>query len=86
MVKHLKLLLGICLTLSACVASGSQSLTTGTSFNPSESNTYMTVKSNLPDLGPAADFNGTSWINTDVPLTLASLRGKVILVEFWTFG
>jgi hypothetical protein len=46
----------------------------------------MTVKSNLPDLGPAADFNNSPWINTDTPLTLSVLRGKVILVEFWTFG
>jgi thiol-disulfide isomerase/thioredoxin len=28
--------------------------------------------------------NGT-WINSD-PLRLAHLRGKVVLVEFWTFG
>jgi hypothetical protein len=46
----------------------------------------MTVKSNLPDLGPAADFNSSPWINADAPLTLSALRGKVILVEFWTFG
>ncbi len=89
MAKRLKFLFGICLAISACVASGSQSLTTGispTPLNPSETNKPMTVKNNLPDLGPAADFNNTPWINTDAPLTLASLRGKVILVEFWTFG
>ncbi len=89
MLERLKFLFGICLTISACVASGSQSLTTGapsTALNPSESNKPMTVKSNLPDLGPAADFNNTPWINTDVPLTLSVLRGKVVLVEFWTFG
>lgn len=89
MLKRLKFLLGICLTISACVASGSQSLTAGTpstALNPSESNKPMTVKSNLPDLGSAADFNNTPWINTDAPLTLSVLRGKVVLVEFWTFG
>lgn len=26
-----------------------------------------------------------NWINSD-PLTLAKLRGRVVLVEFWTFG
>ena len=40
----------------------------------------------LDDLGPAAAFTGiTAWINS-APLTLASLRGKVVLVHFWTFG
>ena len=39
----------------------------------------------LENLGPAPDFAGiTAWINSD-PLTIASLRGKVVLVEFWTF-
>ncbi|MBA2381339.1 MAG: redoxin family protein [Chloroflexi bacterium] len=40
----------------------------------------------LEDLGNAPELTGiTDWINTD-PLTLASLRGKVVLVHFWTFG
>ena len=40
----------------------------------------------LPDLGPAPDFIGGPWINTAPPPTLDSLHGKVVLVEFWTFG
>lgn len=40
----------------------------------------------LPDLGPAPDFNNEIWLNTDQPLNLESVRGKVVLVEFWTFG
>jgi cytochrome c biogenesis protein CcdA/thiol-disulfide isomerase/thioredoxin len=40
----------------------------------------------LEDLGPAPEFSGiTAWINSQ-PLTLASLRGKVVLVHFWTFA
>lgn len=40
----------------------------------------------LEDLGPAPELSGiTAWINSS-PLTLASLRGKVVLVHFWTFG
>jgi hypothetical protein len=38
---------------------------------------------------PASDFaGGTKWLNTpgEGPLTLAALRGKVVLVEFWTAG
>jgi cytochrome c biogenesis protein CcdA/thiol-disulfide isomerase/thioredoxin len=40
----------------------------------------------LQDLGPAPELAGiTDWINS-APLTLASLRGKVVLVQFWTFA
>jgi cytochrome c biogenesis protein CcdA/thiol-disulfide isomerase/thioredoxin len=40
----------------------------------------------LDDLGPAPELTRIdAWINTD-PLTIGSLRGKVILVEFWTFA
>lgn len=33
----------------------------------------------------APEFANGIWINSD-PLTLAKLRGRVVLVEFWTFG
>ena len=39
--------------------------------------------------GPAPAFTGiTTWLNTpgDKPITLASLRGKVVLVDFWTYS
>ena len=40
----------------------------------------------LEDLGRAPEFAGIdAWINSE-PLTIRSLRGKVVLVEFWTFG
>jgi cytochrome c biogenesis protein CcdA/thiol-disulfide isomerase/thioredoxin len=45
--------------------------------------------SKLPRYGPAPGFAGIShWLNTpgDRPLTLASLRGKVVLVDFWTYS
>jgi thiol-disulfide isomerase/thioredoxin len=37
---------------------------------------------------PAPELVGTSWLNTPggKPLTLASRRGKVTIVHFWTFG
>ena len=43
-------------------------------------------RSGLPDFGPAPDFAGISqWYNSP-PLTLAQLRGKVVLVDFWTYS
>ena len=27
-----------------------------------------------------------SWLNTDQPLSIAGLRGKVVLLDFWTYG
>jgi len=42
----------------------------------------------LPKLGAAPDFtNNQQWFNTpgDRPLTLAGLRGHVVLVDFWTY-
>jgi cytochrome c biogenesis protein CcdA/thiol-disulfide isomerase/thioredoxin len=43
----------------------------------------------LPDLGRAPNFTGiVSWLNTpgNKPLSLAQLKGKVVLVDFWTYS
>lgn len=40
----------------------------------------------LPDLGPAPELTNETWLNVDAPLRLADLRGKVVLLEMWTFG
>ena len=36
---------------------------------------------------PAPEFPpGLDWLNVDEPLTLADLRGKIVLLDFWTYG
>jgi thiol-disulfide isomerase/thioredoxin len=45
-------------------------------------------RAGLPVLGRAPDFTGTQrWFNTpgDAPLSLRRLRGRVVLVDFWTY-
>ncbi|MEP6892739.1 MAG: cytochrome c biogenesis protein DipZ [Gaiellaceae bacterium] len=45
-----------------------------------------TDRSGLRDYGAAPDFAAvTEWVNTK-PLTLAGLRGKVVLIDFWTYS
>lgn len=37
-------------------------------------------KVNAPDFPPDA-----AWLNTDRPLSLRDLQGKLVLLDFWTF-
>lgn len=39
-----------------------------------------------PNLGTAPELTGETWLNVESPLKLADLRGKVILLDMWTFG
>jgi cytochrome c biogenesis protein CcdA/thiol-disulfide isomerase/thioredoxin len=40
----------------------------------------------LEDFGRAPEFEGISlWLNSE-PVTLASLRGKVVVIDFWTYS
>jgi hypothetical protein len=34
---------------------------------------------------PAPEITGGPWINSE-PLSVRALRGRVVLVEFWTYG
>ena len=45
-----------------------------------------TTEINLKNYGPAPELNNNVWLNTDAPLRLKDLRGKVVLIDFWTFG
>jgi cytochrome c biogenesis protein CcdA/thiol-disulfide isomerase/thioredoxin len=72
---------------SACGASSS--LPKLTAAGPSASQaTLLADARQLPHVGAAPEFTETEkWFNTPGgrPLTLSSLRGHVVLVDFWTY-
>lgn len=45
-----------------------------------------TVQIALQDYGMAPELSNDVWINTERPLRLADLRGKVVLIDMWTYG
>jgi hypothetical protein len=50
---------------------------------PSEE--QLRLLASLESQGSAPELLNEAWLNSE-PLKLADLRGKVVLVEFWTFG
>lgn len=36
---------------------------------------------------PTPDFPaGLDWLNVEQPLSMRDLKGKVVLLDFWTYG
>jgi thiol-disulfide isomerase/thioredoxin len=60
--------------------SGVRRLTRG---NEAMSASKTVLTDNKSSLAP--EFASGTWINSE-PLTLQELRGRVVLIEFWTFG
>ena len=51
----------------------------GNSFGMNNYNKQAKVRA--PEL-----TGGKGWLNTDKPLSIAGLKGKIILLDFWTYG
>ncbi len=90
-VTAILILFGVDLKLAARLAEvfpGYSSLLTKLESQPQILNQLDSVKktpSQLRNQGQAPEFEGiTNWLNSE-PLTMAGLRGKVVLVDFWTY-
>src|SRR2546423_4077747 len=72
-------LYALCLVaaLAACQASAQTPTTKGARA--------MSVRQDARVRAPELE-GGRGWLNTDRPLTIAGLRGKVVLLDFWTYG
>ncbi|HTQ69449.1 MAG TPA: cytochrome c biogenesis protein CcdA [Solirubrobacteraceae bacterium] len=72
---------------SSCGGGGSAAKLTAAGPSASQA-TLLADARQLPMAGAAPQFTDTErWFNTpgDRPLTLSSLRGRVVLVDFWTY-
>jgi cytochrome c biogenesis protein CcdA/thiol-disulfide isomerase/thioredoxin len=61
----------------------------GSTQSPGSATAASGHTSSLPDLGTAPNFKGiVAWLNTpgNNPLSLTQLRGKVVLIDFWTYS
>ena len=70
-------------------SAGAEVATSAESATQAQANEPTSVPdfhADLPDLGAAPELNNEVWLNTDQPLRLADLRGKVVLIDMWTFG
>ena len=74
------------LILVGCSAQQASSSNESDAMPPTEESTAMPKIASLPDLGPAPELTNDTWLNVDSPLRLADLRGKVVMIDMWTFG
>jgi len=56
-----------------------------TGANGANASVDVAFRADLPDLGEAPELTNQTWVNSE-PLRLSALRGKVVLLNFWTFG
>lgn len=64
-------------------ATPEESAISNTEDGPSEQ--QLRLLASLQSRGPAPELPNDAWLNSEA-LRLADLQGKVVLVEFWTFG
>jgi cytochrome c biogenesis protein CcdA/thiol-disulfide isomerase/thioredoxin len=76
----------IILASVAFIASGVDAQSLFTAQDKRNGEAALSLEDGLSNPYPAPDFAGIqAWINSK-PLTMASLKGKVVLVDFWTYS
>lgn len=69
----------------ACAGWAAASFAQDSPVRPGEL-TAMTLSEELRGTVRAPEFPlGDAWLNTDHPLTLKELKGKIVLLDFWTY-
>ncbi len=79
------LLIGLTACATRTTASATPTTARATPTATSDMTTPSSIQTALPDLGPAPELTNSVWLNTDSPLRLAALRGKVVGLDMWTF-
>ncbi len=79
--KNLILLFIMFIVLAACTPTDNPTTRLGEVLG-----TTGDVYVDLPLLGIAPEIENSIWINSERALRLSDLRGKVVLLEMWTFG
>jgi thiol-disulfide isomerase/thioredoxin len=78
------LVMGISMLLASSTDFSSASVA-GSSGRDHARDFYMTPQAEPRARAPELS-GGRGWLNTDRPLSLAALKGKIVLLDFWTYG
>lgn len=83
-IPRLAVSLVLALVTAAC---GGSSTSDGVVLEPADTTTTLNQGQSFAGTTPAPEFpEGLEWLNVERPLSFAELRGKLVLLDFWTYG
>jgi sugar lactone lactonase YvrE len=84
--------LALAAVAAACTPSGGSAVDDGMSTSSSSTTADPTTTTSYAGRSYAGTVDapefpgGLEWVNTPEPITMDALRGKVVLLDFWTYG